>query len=217
MSERPHDFDCGQIHVHVAGPWREAGGRTAVTCCSGSCWCQAEATREPEPRTVDPALYQLLLGWSRDLDEQEHAEDELFANDEDWAAAISVWLSARGVTVGAATFEGFSARNLRRCEAPDGFNHALHSWSLSDWFTALTGELGEAANVAKKLNRIRDGIRGNKETEGELKAKLRSEFTDCYIYLDLLSQAAGFKIGAAVLETFEQKSAQIGYAEGSPK
>lgn len=30
-------------------------------------------------------------------------------------------------------------------------------WSLSDWFTAAMGELGEAANVAKKLNRERDG------------------------------------------------------------
>jgi hypothetical protein len=26
----------------------------------------------------------------------------------------------------------FSERNRRRCEAPDGFNHKLHSWSGSD-------------------------------------------------------------------------------------
>ncbi len=112
-----------------------------------------------------------------------------------------------------ATFSSFSERNLRRCEAPSGFNHALHSWSLSDWFTALVGELGEAANVAKKLNRIRDGIRGNKESEAELRAKLRAELADCYIYLDLLSQAAGFAIGEAVAETFDAKSRQIGYVE----
>ncbi len=53
----------------------------------------------------------------------------------------------------------FSVINRARCESPEGFNHALQSWSLSDWFTAILGELGEAANVAKKLNRIRDGIR----------------------------------------------------------
>ena len=115
------------------------------------------------------------------------------------------------------TFEQFSARNLQRCEAPNGFNHKLESWSLSDWFTALMGELGEAANVAKKLNRVRDGIRGNKETEAELRAKLRGELADCYIYLDLLSQAAGFKIGEAVLETFDAKSRQIGYEESKAK
>ncbi len=59
------------------------------------------------------------------------------------------------------TFRGFAARNLRRCQDVSGFNHALGSWSLSDWMTAVMGELGEAANVAKKLNRVRDGIRGN--------------------------------------------------------
>lgn len=59
------------------------------------------------------------------------------------------------------TFDGFSMINRMRCESPEGFNHALESWSLSDWITATTGELGEAANIAKKLNRIRDGIPGN--------------------------------------------------------
>lgn len=47
--------------------------------------------------------------------------------------------------------KSFSERNRTRCEAPDGFNHELNSWSLSDWFTATMGELGEAANLAKKL------------------------------------------------------------------
>lgn len=55
----------------------------------------------------------------------------------------------------------FSRKNRERCESPEGFNHKLTDWSLSDWMTALMGELGEAANVAKKLNRIRDGIPGN--------------------------------------------------------
>ena len=34
---------------------------------------------------------------------------------------------------------------------------------------AATGKFGEAANVAKKLNRIRDGIPGNTQTEAELR------------------------------------------------
>lgn len=55
----------------------------------------------------------------------------------------------------------FSQANRQRCESPQGFNHKLGSWSVSDWFTATMGELGEAANVAKKLNRIRDGVPGN--------------------------------------------------------
>ena len=59
------------------------------------------------------------------------------------------------------TFDGFSKTNRRRCESPDGFNHSLASWSRADWLTATLGELGEAANVAKKLKRIADGVPGN--------------------------------------------------------
>lgn len=59
------------------------------------------------------------------------------------------------------TFSQFSKANRERCESPDGFNHDLNSWSTSDWITAVMGELGEAANVVKKLNRVRDGIPGN--------------------------------------------------------
>lgn len=106
--------------------------------------------------------------------------------------------------------ERFSRVNRERCESPDGFNHKLDSWSLSDWFTAILGELGEAANVAKKLNRVRDGIPGNKETEGELRAKLARELADTFIYLDLLSQSAGVDLPAAVVEVFNAKSEQIG-------
>lgn len=55
----------------------------------------------------------------------------------------------------------FSVFNRRRCEAPNGFNHKMSDWSTSDWMTATLGELGEAANIVKKLNRVRDGIPGN--------------------------------------------------------
>lgn len=111
-------------------------------------------------------------------------------------------------------FDDFSIENRARCEAVTGFNHRLSSWSLSDWFTAVVGELGEAANIAKKLNRVRDGVRGNKETEAELHSKLRSELADAYIYLDLLAQSAGINIGAAVRDTFDAKSKEIGYQNG---
>jgi NTP pyrophosphatase (non-canonical NTP hydrolase) len=109
------------------------------------------------------------------------------------------------------TFEDFSFCNRLRCEAANGFNHKLEAWSNSDWFTAILGELGEAANVAKKLNRIRDGIPGNKETEQELRDKLRQELGDVFVYLDLLAQRNGFLIGDAALEVFRKKSKEIGY------
>src|SRR5262245_12776528 len=97
------------------------------------------------------------------------------------------------------TFSRFSEINRQRCESPEGFNHTLASWTRSDWLTAVMGELGEAANVAKKLNRVRDGIPGNDETPDELRAKFQWEIADVFIYLDLLAQSEGFNLEEAVV------------------
>lgn len=105
----------------------------------------------------------------------------------------------------------FDAVNLQRCESPQGFNHKIESWSLSDWMTATMGELGEAANIVKKLNRCRDGINGNTETEAMLREKLARELADVFIYLSLTAQAAGIKLSDVVPAVFDAKSEQIGY------
>lgn len=107
----------------------------------------------------------------------------------------------------------FSLENRTRCTSPNGFNHPLASWSLSDWMTATLGELGEAANVLKKLNRVRDGVPGNKETPDELHAMFADEIADAYIYLDLLAQAAGIDLPSAIRGKFDRTSAKIGYSE----
>jgi NTP pyrophosphatase (non-canonical NTP hydrolase) len=110
------------------------------------------------------------------------------------------------------TFEAFSRANRKRCEAPDGFNKPVEHWSLSDWFTACMGELGEAANVAKKLNRVRDGIPGNGDiSEAELRQMLADEIADTFIYLDLLAQSQGIDLERAVRDKFEATSRKIGY------
>ncbi|UZE47934.1 MazG-like family protein [Rhodopseudomonas sp. P2A-2r] len=111
----------------------------------------------------------------------------------------------------AMTFREFSAANLDRCQSPQGFNHPLQGWSTSDWMTATLGELGEAANVVKKLNRYRDGVPGNKVSEAELRDQLRKELGDVFVYLDLLAQSCGFTIADAAAEVFNAKSAEIGY------
>jgi NTP pyrophosphatase (non-canonical NTP hydrolase) len=107
----------------------------------------------------------------------------------------------------------FSERNRQRCESPKGFAHSLSSWSLSDWMTALAGEVGEAANIIKKLNRFRDGIPGNIETPRQLQSQLAEELADVAIYLDLLAQAAGFDLEKIRNEKFAKTSLKIGYAE----
>jgi NTP pyrophosphatase (non-canonical NTP hydrolase) len=107
--------------------------------------------------------------------------------------------------------KAFSLANRARCESEQGFNHSIHGWTLSDWMTATVGELGEAANVIKKLNRVRDGIPGNKETHYELQAMLAEELADAFIYLDLMCQARGIDLSEAVMSKFDKTSKKIGY------
>lgn len=87
--------------------------------------------------------------------------------------------------------KAFSDENVARCTAPNGFNHPLDSWSLDDWIVATMGELGEAANVLKKLNRVRDGIPGNSETPDMLVGMLADELADTYMYTDLTCRSLG--------------------------
>jgi NTP pyrophosphatase (non-canonical NTP hydrolase) len=89
----------------------------------------------------------------------------------------------------------------------------LRSWSLSDWYTALAGECGEAGNVIKKLNRVRDGIVGNKETPEQLRQSLGDELADVYLYLDLLAQAAEIDLPAAIERKFNAVSERHGFPE----
>lgn len=111
--------------------------------------------------------------------------------------------------------KNFSQRNRRRCESASGFNHRLDSWSMSDWMVAVLGELGEAANIVKKLNRVRDGIPGNTLSAEQLRHKLALEIADAYIYLDLLCQSVGIDLQESVESAFTGKSKQIGYAEAA--
>lgn len=107
-----------------------------------------------------------------------------------------------------------SAANQKRAARwhPDG----LQSWSLSDWAVALAGEVGELCNVVKKLNRVRDGLTGNKETEAELYAALWREAADVFIYLDLFAAVAGFDMLTAVCQKFNETSIKNGFPDRLP-
>jgi len=105
----------------------------------------------------------------------------------------------------------FSLINQQRCEDPRGFNHLVSDWSASDWMTAVTGEVGETANIIKKLNRVRDGIPGNTQTEEELRQALRLELADVFCYLDLLATSLGVSLEDAVIEKWNLTSQRIGY------
>lgn len=112
------------------------------------------------------------------------------------------------------TFDALRRANCSRCDRwhPGG----IEDWSLSDWAVAMIGEAGEACNVVKKLNRVRDGITGNTKSEAELRAQLGAELADTLIYLDLLAQRAGIDLGAAVVAKFNAVSERVGFPERLP-
>lgn len=108
------------------------------------------------------------------------------------------------------TIEEFTRINHVRCV--NGFKHNPSDWSLSDWVTAVAGELGEAANIVKKLNRIRDGVPGNAahETESALHVMLADELADVQIYLNLFMTRLGIDVPASIVSKFNRTSAKIG-------
>lgn len=105
--------------------------------------------------------------------------------------------------------------SVMRSEDPKGFNHKLSDWSVLEWGGATGGECGEAQNVAKKILRIRKKLRGNvKKGDSnmrKLKHKLAIEIADSVQYHVLWAASEGIDLSAAIVESFNAKSDEIGY------
>lgn len=87
---------------------------------------------------------------------------------------------------------------------PDGSD-----WSPADWMTAVVGELGEAANLMKKLKRGDFGQVGSPRYELAM-VDLRKEFADVITYIDLLAVQFGVDLGEAVMRKFNEVSVRVG-------
>jgi NTP pyrophosphatase (non-canonical NTP hydrolase) len=81
---------------------------------------------------------------------------------------------------------------------PDGSD-----WPPASWLQAVIGELGEYANLRKKVER-------GDITAEDARGKLAAELADVVIYLDLLAFQLGIELGPAVMETWNAKSKQLG-------
>ena len=96
------------------------------------------------------------------------------------------------------TFGEFSYKNNRRCTL--GFGFIVNEWSLTDWMCALTGEIGEAANLIKKLRR------GEKIDKKEI----CFELADAITYIDLLMLALNLDTESILKEKFNIVSDRLG-------
>ena len=76
------------------------------------------------------------------------------------------------------------------------------SFSLLYFSNALGGEVGEAQNVVKKLERQAMGAVGSRATFQDL----ADELADVIIYADLCAKAAGISLGDAVRDKFNRTS-----------
>jgi NTP pyrophosphatase (non-canonical NTP hydrolase) len=83
-----------------------------------------------------------------------------------------------------------------------------NSISLSYRGNELAGEVGEACNVIKKLDRERMGIRGSKAT----REQLAEELADAIICVDLIAAAEGIDLEKAVRDKFNATSEKYGLA-----
>lgn len=103
--------------------------------------------------------------------------------------------------------------NLSRCRRwHPGWPHG--GWTGADWSNALAGEVGEAANVVKKLRRWDTGAANEGDPdEITLLEMLRAELADIACYLDLLAAFYGINLSDAIRAKFNVVSERQGFPE----
>jgi NTP pyrophosphatase (non-canonical NTP hydrolase) len=95
-----------------------------------------------------------------------------------------------------------SANIARQTEWDEG-----NKISLSFRGNELAGEVGEACNVIKKLDRELMGIKGSRDTVEHL----AQELADVVICADLIASAAGINLDEAIRDKFNATSEKHGF------
>lgn len=108
------------------------------------------------------------------------------------------------------TFSTLRYANLKRLPLfKDAKGRKCHSkddgsdWSPAQWLQAVVGELGEYANLRKKVER------GDMTME-EARPLLADELADVVIYLDILAAQLKVNLGEAVMSKWNQTSEKVG-------
>lgn len=108
------------------------------------------------------------------------------------------------------TFDELRAANIKRLpqfknrrgepahSEPDGSD-----WKLSAWCNAVLGELGELANLIKKIER-------GDMTLDEVYGDVADEIADVQTYLDILAFRCGVNLGNATANKFNRVSDRVG-------
>lgn len=100
------------------------------------------------------------------------------------------------------THSNLRAANIARQNEWDQDNQITAAYRGNE----LAGEVGEACNIIKKLERERLGIRGSRATMGEL----ADELADVVICVDLIAMHYGIDLDAAIARKFNATSEKVG-------
>lgn len=76
-------------------------------------------------------------------------------------------------------------------------------WSISQWLMATVGEIGEFANLMKKVER-------GDLTMDEARSDLADELADVQTYLDILAFRCGVDLGQATMDKWNRVSERVG-------
>lgn len=110
------------------------------------------------------------------------------------------------------TFNTLRSANVKRLTT-DKYSECESSWTLAHWLQATVGEIGELANLLKKIDR------GDFTLE-DVKGEVEKELADIQTYLDILAFKAGVDLGRVTIAKFNEISTRVGsdvyiWADGS--
>lgn len=99
-------------------------------------------------------------------------------------------------------FDTLRAANRQRVKHSK-FAKCESNWTLAHWMQATVGELGELANIMKKVDRGDMSL-------SEARESMAKEFADVQTYLDIMADKAGIDLGESTINKFNEVSQRIG-------
>jgi len=100
------------------------------------------------------------------------------------------------------TFDTLRGANVARLK-DSKYKLCESEWTPAHWMQATVGELGELANIMKKIDR------GDFTLE-EARPAIAKELADVQTYLDIMAYKLGVNLGIATKEKFNEISDRIG-------
>lgn len=99
------------------------------------------------------------------------------------------------------SFKTLRAANIQRMKSSK-YKKNVEKWTTAHWMQATIGELGELANIMKKVDR------GDFTIE-EAKNDIAKEFADVQTYLDIMASKLDIDLGQATIDKFNDVSERM--------